>query len=116
MRKKIRIDEGFMEGYGGSGIHWTRITYGNILLARLESRSEGDIAVRLYKEKLKWRKDWTAEAWAKAIKGKKAASILCSVCGGNTLDGGISCVEMYFCKKCEPRIEEFKKKYQEAHP
>jgi hypothetical protein len=41
------------------------------------------------------------------------ASALCSVCGGDTLDGSSSCVNMTFCKKCQPRIDEFRTKYLE---
>ena len=113
MRKKIRIDQGVVEGYGGPGYDWARVTCDNLLLESFKSPSEGDIAVSICKAKQKWSKDWTVEAWEKATKGKKQASPLCSVCGGDTLDGISSCVEMTFCKKCVPRIDEFRKKYAE---
>jgi|SRR5579863_3205716 len=107
MRKKIRTDQGHVEGYGGPGYYWARVSCDNILLASIKTGNEGALAVQLYKEKQKWSKNWTVEAWAKAIRGKKPASALCGVCGGDTLDGATSCVGMTFCKKCHPRIEEF---------
>lgn len=113
MRKNITVKQGFMEGYGGPGQYWARIICDNVLLESFQSRSEGDIAVKVHEAKKKWSREWTKERWSAAIAGKTQASALCSVCGGDTVDGVSSCVEMTFCKKCEPRIDEFRKKYQE---
>lgn len=61
----------------------------------------------------RWEKSWGEKAWEKATRNKKAASSLCDHCGGNTQDGTISCVEMTFCYKCEPFIEQYKKEYRD---
>lgn len=61
----------------------------------------------------KWEKSWSKKAWEKATRNKKAASSLCDHCGGDTQDGCISCVEMTFCYKCEPFIEQYKKEYKD---
>lgn len=113
MRKKIRIDQGHVEGYGGPGYYWARVSCDNILLEEFKSRDSGDIAVSVHKANEKWSKNWTIDAWNKATKRKKRASALCSVCGGDTLDGSSGCVNMTFCKKCQPRIDEFRAKYNE---
>lgn len=113
MRKQIKIDQGHVEGYGGPGYHWARLTSDNLLLEEFKG-DRADIAVKVHEAKKKWSKNWSDDTWSKATKAKKPASPLCSVCGGDTLDGRTLCVDMTFCRKCQPRIEEFKKKYHDA--
>jgi hypothetical protein len=113
MQKDIRIDIGFVEGYGAQGYYWGRVTCDNVLLERLKSYSEYDLAEAAQGAKNKWSREWTPDEWKEALIGKEQASSLCSVCGGHTLDGSSSCVNMTFCIDCRPRIEEFKQKYRD---
>lgn len=107
---------GFIEGYGGPGRHWTKGIFANKLLWSIEGRSEGDVAVRTERERVKWEKDWASESeFRNKIASYKDASSLCSNCGLDTLDGGSSCLGRTWCQRpaCEDALETARVQYAE---
>ena len=111
MRRKIITKVQHYPGYGSPPQWEVFAIWENILLDSKLVGSEFE-AGRIEGEfRSKWGKSYSKRAWEKAIRNKKAASTLCDHCGGHTQDGAISCVEMTFCRKCEPFIEQYKKEY-----
>lgn len=98
---KIRIDTGVVEGYGGPGYSWIRVTHHNLLLEEARVGSERDLGRKEAEFAARWDREWDKSDFDAAVTGKKEASARCDSCGGDTLDGQISCVGKIFCRSCE---------------
>lgn len=112
---KIRIDSGTVEGYGGPGYSWVRVSYENILLDEARLGSERDLGRKEAELTARWEREWDKLAFSAAIEGKPQASRRCDHCGGDTLDGQISCLNKTFCRPCDKAgiIENYKTSHEE---
>lgn len=89
-------------GYGSSAPEsWSiRVIYKNILLDAASVRTSRDAGKAEAKFEVKWDHEWNKIDFFTAIQGKPLASMLCSHCGLDTLDGTHQCVERIFCNRC----------------
>jgi hypothetical protein len=111
---KIEFRTGEVQGYGGRGYQWIQVTYQNKLLDYKKFYSSEELGYERAHLEIKWNQLLKSPVkFLRAIANKPDASKLCSHCGGNTLDGCISCVDKYFCNKCESFIEQYKKEYRD---
>lgn len=96
----IKVHAGHTQGYGGPGTYWVSLTWENVLLdaATCYSEREAGKAEALFLQRWK-QHDWQPAEWAVAIEGKPQASKPCSHCGLDTLDGGSSQYDRYWCKR-----------------
>ncbi len=93
-------------GYGDPESWTIKAVFDNRVLAEKSLYSEYDLGVASTELKSKWGKLSKKELESR-VKGKKLASSWCSICGGDTLNGGTSCCDLVFCKNdsCQNQIK-----------
>lgn len=102
MRPKVQQRGGYIEGYGGTGLHWANGVYNNRLLWRIEGRSESDVAVRAERARVQWEKDWPSkDIFVQAIKRKPLAHSLCSNCSKTCDEMTSYCLDRIWCHRPE---------------
>lgn len=105
---RIKLQSGFVQGYGAPGYDWTKGIYDNRLLFEVHARED---SATVYRERKKWEKRWASkDAFLAAIAKKKLASPLCFNCGkpADFEDGGASnCLDKIWCGKaaCRAALE-----------
>ena len=98
--KKIEIVTQHLPGYGSPEEWHSRVIYDNRLLEEFITYTQFQLGSQTTTYHQKWDKIFNTATFQELVDKAPLASPLCDVCGSNTLDGGSSCVEMYFCKKC----------------
>lgn len=112
MKYDILLKETRYPGYGCPPSWRVDAIYSNRLLETMETDSPREHGIAVAELRAKWLCEWTAAEFEGLLEAAPLASRVCDHCGGDTLAGGISCVNKTFCTKCEPHIEQYKKAYQ----
>lgn len=112
MKPNIRILTPHYPGYGGRGQWFAIAVCDNRKLEELECCGSFDQGAAYAKLLAKWDREWDEAEFVSILSAAPLASTVCDVCGGDTLDGWISCVNKTFCKKCEPHVDKYREEYQ----
>jgi hypothetical protein len=99
MAEKIRFLTQYYPGYGGPETWEIRVIYKNKLLEHI-GPLYSDYGVQDYRLRAKWKHVLKPEL-EKLADVAPLASPVCNVCGKDTLDGQISCVNQIFCRACD---------------
>lgn len=114
---KLNIKTGYTQGYGGPDEWWIRVIFENIKLDSATLSSERDLGRKEVELEGKWKKSWPNEkTFRDAIKKCPEASPLCSACGKDTLEGGCSCLNRYWCDRpaCKKELDKQIKESKQA--
>ena len=95
----IRYMSGYVEGYGALGYSWCKAVYKNRLLEYVKC-GEHNLSLQQHLLHEKWEAEFLKPEFESLALSGVLASVWCSICGGDTLDGVTHCVEKFFCYKC----------------
>ncbi len=121
MGAEIQVRVVYLPGYGGPSCWKVRAVCDNHLLEKEQTLySEREVGQQEVLLQQKWKRNSRRPGWAEWLAARPLASSLCSVCGGNTLDGISSVAQRAFCQKtaCQAAIpayqEEVRRKQEEV--
>jgi hypothetical protein len=114
---KIQLITSHLPGYGSPEEWHICVVYDNRLLQESVVYSLYQLGAKESELQRHWNKfRKNLDAFTEFVAKSPLASPLCDVCGHDTLDGGSSCVEMYFCLQCanDGTLDLYRQEYLDA--